>query len=194
MVGSTPGRLLAPPPSNGPTSSGGGSMDAGLQNMPDVENKSRTVKNNSYASDKAGGWVDGIGMANDLLFGFQRWWVTKAEERISVFAYYKTDNFAISIQSIDVMNPTSGEISVTSIVFTDYEVRQGPSIRPKDNRLYGFPPVIQANSTTTINLIPSGYEKNPENKFLYGQTVEMYIAMNDPDTKLYYSPIFGKVR
>ena len=200
MVGSTPGLpyYQISPPTYGEnimnTSSGGGSMDAGVNTLPDVTDKNFTVKNTTYK--EPAGWVGGFSILIDLMAQIRNWSVEIEPSRINVFAFYKVEAGGISVKSIDVQNPTRSDVTVMGVGFTSteggYNVVAGPSIHPIEGN-YGIPPVAQPNSTTSISLLPSGYTGNPNNTFS-GGSVGMIVRLVHTQTGMQYKWIQGTIR
>ena len=75
-----------------------------------------------------------------------------------------------------------------------YVSQPGPGIGPADGYYYGFPPVAGRQKTTTISLVPSGYEGNPTNTFSINQSVMIFIRLVHTQTGLPYRKIQGNIR
>ncbi len=200
LIGSTPGLPYMPvsPVTYGQSvnnsSSGGGSIDAGTNTLPDVTNNGFTVRQPTYKEPSA--VVDSLGLVNDILLYFRNRAVEKEKSKINVFAFYKVGEDGYSIQSLDIQNPTGADVSVMSIVFSSgqgsYEPQPGPRIQPV-NGYYGFPPVARAGNTTTVSIVPSGVASNPTNTFANNQSVTILISLLETQLGFPYKLIRGGI-
>ena len=201
LIGSTPGLPYMPvsPVSYGQSannsSSGGGSMDAGTNTLPDVTNNRYTVKQPTYKQPSA--VVDALGLRNDILLYFRNRAVEKEQSKINVFAFYKVGVNGYSVQSLDIQNPTGAKISVENVSFshgeTRYNAQPAPRIQSLESRYYGFLPIIEPYSTTTVSVIPSGYGGNQTNSF-YDLFVAIDVLLVQDQTGFRYKAIQGSLR
>jgi hypothetical protein len=154
--------------------------------------------------------VDALGLVADGLIRIQNDIVPALNpEKITVFAFYYMEEDYISIQSIDVMNPTNSDVSVIDVYISardrveqetqqltapsTYSLKPNPSIRPDDN-FYGFPPYVEANSITAIDLVPSGFSGNTQNIFTKTAKITIGIRLVQTTTGRFYQKLSGEVR
>ncbi len=176
------------------TSAGGGSMDAGVNTLPDIVDKNFTAQVTTFREPS--GWVGIMGFGSDMLAQLRNELVEIEPKKITAFAFYKKENHATNIKSLDIHNPTGAGITAVRVGFTssqgNYDVEAGPSIRPKEG-YYGIPPVIQPGTTTTVSLVPSGYRENLTNSFSI-VNVGIIVWLVQTDTGMAFKLIQGIVR
>jgi RHS repeat-associated protein len=183
------------------SSSGGGTMDGGVKNLPDINDSSRTIKK-PISIDVPSAAVGAIGIGVDLLIAHRNFMVSQERSRINVFAFYRVEGESLSIKSLDIQNPTAADVTITGVRFSSsqlrYSAQPGSSIYPQDGNIYAFSPVAKARDTTTISLIPSGYTGNPTNTFLNGCiggcAVGIIIRLVQTRTGMQYKWIQGIIR
>jgi hypothetical protein len=131
---------------------------------------------------------------------------------INVYASYTVGNNSYNIEALDVQNPSSSAVTLNRVSimtpstnctgqfcttsYKGYPVNTGAKLYPKGGYYQGVG-VAQPRSTTTISLIPSGFNGNPNNTFLYNitaglmQSIKIRIGLNDASTGFIYPEING---